>query len=41
MPQYEEMPANEIEGVQHYIRQQARTALQAERAAAEAGGGAH
>jgi quinohemoprotein ethanol dehydrogenase len=32
MPQYAEMPAEEIEAVQHYIRQQARLALQAQAA---------
>jgi|CXWL01.1.fsa_nt_gi quinohemoprotein ethanol dehydrogenase len=40
MPQYEEMPAEEIEGLQHYIRQQARVAIAAQ-TAAETGGGAH
>ena len=31
MPQFEEMPAEEVEGVMHYVRQQARAALAAER----------
>lgn len=35
MPQYEEMPPEEIEAVQHYIRQQARAAIQAQQAAAQ------
>lgn len=33
MPQYEEMPLEEIEGLQHYIRQQARVALAVDPAA--------
>ncbi|HEY8538615.1 MAG TPA: cytochrome c, partial [Steroidobacteraceae bacterium] len=32
MPQFEEMPDEEVEGLLHYIRREARAALAAERA---------